>query len=184
MLTLNIKLNDEAKVLNLPTSINELTPDFLNGVTNDVQVADNYSLIGLVFVNTVARVLMIDDKNTKDATAKVTPIFIKAGATDNNYINKLKAGDNIVIASSDISMGFHINAKHNPIALNKVISLFHGAANKYNYQTNITKNIEVCFIEFKLVPNVAIHGAYVANNDNTVEIPFGVKDVTTEATSN
>lgn len=145
--------------LNLPTSISELTEDFLTNVTSHIHVTEDYSLIGIVYKESLSRILLSNNRKDKSITTSVIPIFIKSRTTDNNSIfNKMNIGDKIIIAPSDIALGHHVTSPANGITINNIVRLCEGDTTAY--QRSLTDTTPCCFIEFKLVPNCNIHGFY------------------------
>ena len=106
-------------IMNLPTKLSEITPEYLNEVTSNVVVADNYSLIGILYRESLASVMLANNRKQKNITTAVVPVFVKAGTTDTEYIKNMSCGDKIIIAPSDIAIG------HDGSKMGKGISLSH-----------------------------------------------------------
>lgn len=158
MLTLNVHGNSGEYNLNIPTSINEITEEYLNSVTEHVKVAPNYTLIGTIFREKLSSLILAARSRKKDSSIPVIPIFIKAGKTDDEFISKLNIRDKIVISPSDIMMGYHISSPRNLLTINTLLEVTDGDNTLFQKTKDL---MEYCyFIEFKLVPNCNIHGAY------------------------
>ena len=178
MLTLEVNNKQGVFQLNLPTSLNEIEESYIMEVTNHVKVDANYTLIGVVFREKLSTLVLAARKSKKNSDIPVIPIFVKAGETDSKLINSLNVRDKLLISASDIMMGYHVSAPNNLITINTILDLLDGDMKVYN---QLMTSQEMCyFIEFKLVPNCNIHGAYgpidVAGFDN----PFVKKLASTQ----
>lgn len=173
MLTLDVNSKRGVYKLNLPTSLNEITDSYILEVTDHVRVDANYTLVGVVFRERLSTLILAARKNKKDSNISVIPIFVKAGETNSNLINRLKVHDKLIIAPSDIMMGHHVSAPNNLLTINTILELLEGDVNTYN---KLIGNTEMCyFIEFKLIPNCNIHGAYGETNVAEFINPFVTK---------
>lgn len=156
----DFKIN-ENEVLSVPTSINEISSEFLLGVSSNLNIADDYALIALVYSETIPMVISSNSKR-KDITTAVLPLFVKSGHSYDDFINSIPVKAVININGSDISLGNHINFAENNISIGAVI-------NAITKDKDLAKSIlfmkeKVCFVEFKLVPTCAIKGATWGNN--------------------
>lgn len=159
--------------LNLPTSINEITKEYLTEVTKGVMIADEYSLIAII-----SKVSPFAVSTAKTNTvANVTPLFVKAGNTNNDFIQNLNCKDIVVITGSDISLGIHINIKENDLSLSKIqsylesnISMIITDFKNSNKEKNIKlyqMKTDYYFVSFKLIPNCNIHGTIKSTGYNS-----------------
>lgn len=160
--------------LNLPTSLSEITPAYLKDVTSDVLIANNYSLIAICYREAFSTVIFANNTKKKNLTTAIVPLFVKCGKNDNGFINSLNAGDKLIIAPSQIALGHHVTAPRNLITINNILSCIEGDKNIYK---EALKEAKQCyFVEFKLVPNVDINGAYKAEAETTAtDNPFVTK---------
>ena len=181
MLTLEVNSKQGVFQLNLPTSLNEIDESYIMEVTNHVKVDANYTLIGVVFREKLSTLVLSARKNKKNSDIPVIPVFVKAGKTNSKLINSLKIRDKLIISASDIMMGYHVSAPNNLITINTILDLLDGDMKVYN---QLMTSQEMCyFIEFKLVPNCNIHGAYSATDVAGFENPF-VKKLASAPNSN
>lgn len=158
MLTLEVNNKQGVFQLNLPTSLNEIDESYILEVTKHIKIDAHYTLIGVVFREKLSTIALAARKNKKNSDISVIPVFVKAGETDSKLINSLNVRDKLIISPSDIMMGHHISAPNNLITINTILDLLDGDTKVYNQLIGIQ---EMCyFIEFKLVPNCNIHGAY------------------------
>lgn len=181
MLTLKVNSKQGVFQLNLPTSLNEIDESYIMEVTSHVKVDANYTLIGVVFREKLSTLILAARKNKKNSDIPVIPVFVKAGQTDSELINNLKIRDKLIVSASDIMMGYHISAPNNLLTINTILDLLEGDTESY---TKLIGNNKQCyFIEFKLIPNCNIHGAYGATDVAEFENPF-VKKLTSAPNSN
>lgn len=181
MLTLEVNNKQGVFQLNLPTSLNEIDESYIMEVTNHVKVDANYTLIGIVFREKLSTLVLAARKSKKNSDIPVIPIFIKAGETDSKFINSLNVRDKLIISASDIMMGYHVSAPNNLITINNILDLLDGDMKVYN---QLMASQEMCyFIEFKLVPNCNIHGAYGKTDVADFNNPF-IKKLASAPTSN
>ena len=163
MVKFNVNGKAGAAVISLPTHLSEITPEYLNGVTCNVKIGDNYSLIGIIFKEKLSTLVLASRKNKKTSDIAIVPIFVKAGKTDSELINSLNTKDKLIIAPSDIMLGHHVSTPRNPLTIDNILNIIDGDLNVYNKLITIKE--DCYFIEFKLVPNCNIHGAYIDQND-------------------
>lgn len=181
MLTLEVNNKQGVFELNLPTSIDEIKESYIKEVTNHVKVAANYTLIGIVFREKLSTLVLAARERKKNSDISVVPIFVKAGETDSKLINSLNVRDKLLISASDIMLGYHVSTPNNLITINSILDLINGDPKVYN---QLMASKELCyFIEFKLVPNCNIHGAYEQNDMSDFENPF-VKKIANAPKSN
>ena len=173
MLTLDVNSNRGVFKLNLPTSLNEIDESYIMEVTNHVKVDSNYTLIGVVFREKLSTLILAARKNKKNSDIPVIPVFVKAGKTNSELINGLKVRDKLLISASDIMMGYHVSAPNNLLTINTILDLIEGDPVVNQKLMNI--NEQCYFIEFKLVPNCNIHGAYEKPKVTEFISPFVTK---------
>lgn len=154
---------------NIPTKLEEITPEYLTDVTANIDIADNYSLIALCYHEKLSTIILANRQLKKNTNINVVPVYVKCGKTDNNFINDIKCGEKILVAGSDIAMGFHVSVPANKLTINHLVAAIEGDG--YAYQNSMKHNDFCYFIEFKLVPNVAIHARY-SDKEITSKCPF------------
>lgn len=156
-------------IWNIPTKLEEITPEYLNAVTDNIDIADNYSIIALCYHEKLSTIILANRQSKKDANVGVVPMFVKCGHTDNNFIKSINCGEKVVVAGSDIAMGFHVATPINKLTINNFIAAADGDSEVYK---NAMQHSDLCyFVEFKLVPNVAIHARY-SNKESVYKCPF------------
>lgn len=152
-------------IFNFPTSFDEITQDYLKSVTEHVNVANNYSLVGIVYQEPLSSVVFARKQSKKSITSSVVPIFIKAGNTDITFINNITCKDKIIISSTQLALGHHVACSNNVLSLDYFIRCLDKdttIAKRYNNDYGMEK---CCFVDFKLVPNCDIVGYYSSNKN-------------------
>ena len=180
MLTLNVNGTQGAFTLNLPTTLSDIKKEYITNVTSHIEVDANYTVIGVVFREKLSTLVLASRKNKKNSDIAAIPIFVKAGKTDSELINKLDVGEKLIIAPSDIMLGHHLSAPANLLTINNILNIIEGDTEIYNKVMGIQESCY--FIEFKLVPNCSIHGAYKNGCDNYTN-PFVIKTGGTKKTN-
>lgn len=161
---------------NFPTSIDEITSEYLTDVTSQVHIADHHSLVGIVYHESLGSVIIARKQAKKGLTGAVVPIFIKAGTTDSEFIKSIKCKDKLIIPSSQLSLGYHVVAPANKLSLDFFLKTLDKDTNVAARYCNNYGKEECFFVEFKLVPNVDIVGFY----DESTKIPSHAEYVTIE----
>lgn len=161
---------------NFPTSLTEITPSYLEGVTSNINVADHHVLVGMVYHNTLPNVIMIGKNRKKTENFGVNVIYVKSGEENVSFIKNIKVGNRLLIDNSQLSLGHHVAAPANKLTLNNFTNILANSTENDLYQKAIadSDNREVMFIEFKIVPASAIVAEYtndkVEVENNFVEI--------------
>lgn len=153
---------------NFPTSLNELTEDVLKDIVSNIKVADNYALIALCYSDRLSNIIMTARTKKKEAKIKVTPLFVKAGKTDIDFINNAKCGQRVITTQSQLSLGIHINVPGNKLTIEYFSFIVEESSNRDLYPQELANpdQSECIFLEFKLVPICDITGLI----DNTKPI--------------
>ena len=173
MLTLKTSNARGVHELNLPTSLNEIDESYITEVTSHIKVDANYTLIGLIYREKLSTLVLAATRNKKTSDIAVIPIFVKAGESDSKFINSLNIKDKLIVSPSDIMMGYHVSAPNNLLTINNILDLVEGDPVVNKKLMNI--NEQCYFIEFKLVPNCNIHGAYEKSKVTEFVNPFVTK---------
>lgn len=156
-----------------PQSLEEISKKYFEECTNFVHPAPNYALVAVVYKDDLS-VVITAVKTKKPTNISVVPVFIKVGATDDEFIKSLNIGDKIVVAASDLSIGHHINSPYNKLTPTNIASICDGDKDIYN--TALKMQEQICMIEFKLIPINAIH-AKLDTTKNSFINPFIRKSV-------
>lgn len=158
MITFETNGSNGKYLLNLPTSIDEVKDNYLKEFGNEVEVADDYILVALLYREKLANIILSDRQNKNKIDAAVIPLFVKGGVQHSQFIYNIPFGAKVVISGSDLSLGHHVYCVNNHLTINKV--LWYTQGDGFAYQ-NALKNNQYCyFIEFKIIPASAIHGVY------------------------
>ena len=165
--------------MNLPTSLNEITEDYLLGVTNHIYVAPYYAIVAIVYRCQLGFIISTS-KRKKDLATAIVPIYVRSNPTSNSeettvkMFDSMKTGDKLIIAGTDIERGYHLTCPKNFITIDNIIRI-------YNSDTNFAKGVMMdnnfyYFVDFKLVPINDIKGFYSREKDNSFVNPFVVNN--------
>lgn len=141
-----------------PTDASEIDAPYLTAITANIHVAPHHTLVGLVYRERVSTIVMTYKQKKKGLDVGINPIFIKAGETDSNFISSLEIKDKLIIPTSMLQLGHHVNVPKNELSIDRFISTINND-NEIGKRA-ITANFPVCFVDFKIVPNTDIVGAY------------------------
>lgn len=157
---------------NFPTKLEELTSEYLLGVTKGITVAPNYSLIGLVYHEKLSTLFMTCRSKKKNASIGIIPIFIKSGKSDESIVSTAKVGQKLLISNSQIQLAHHCAAPSNRLTLDYFAKIVDANTDKDLYQTLLVNNDsqEVLFVEFKIIPNCDIVALY--DKPTKIEDPY------------
>ena len=170
-------INDGSKkfTFRLPTSIKEITNDYLLSVTDDIHVAPYHAVIATIYRCKLAEVIASNKKSRAMAIA-IVPTFVKASITDKleidtiNMFANLSCGDRLIIAGTDIERGYHLATPKNLITIDNLIKIYN--TDKDFAKSTFADNNYYYFVEFKLVPITDIKGYYKTTNNEPFVNPF------------
>ena len=165
--------------MNLPTSLNEITEDYLNGVTSHIHIAPYHCIVALVYRCKLPEIISTARKK-KDLATAIVPLFVKANITLSNssetfeMFAQMQTGDKLVIAGTDIERGYHLTCPKNFVTIDNVVRV-------YNSDSNFAKGVMMdqnyyYFVDFKLVPINDIKGFYSREKDDSFVNPFIIKN--------
>jgi len=163
-------------IFRFPTSLGEISISYLKAVTAGIHVANDYSLIALVYRETIGSVIIARKQSKKGLKSGVIPIFVKAGTTTNAFNKKITTRSKLIIPASALMTANHVVSPLNTLSIDTFIKYLDQdttVAQRYN---NNYGNEECYFVEFKLVPNCEIVGYY----DNVArDIPTNYLEIIT-----
>lgn len=172
MISLVIPGNGTKRTLNLPTSLNEISINYLSAVTSDVVIAPNYAIVAYIISAPLG--VICDTKNDK-GVARAAFKLVRM----NNPTNAIDIynGQMLIAAGTDIMRGIEITSPKNILSTNKIISLVRSCDKDENgksiknphLQFNTHYNTVVYTVGFKLVPLCDIHGSYVNLTEDAIK---------------
>lgn len=165
--------------MNLPTSLSEITEEYLIGVTKDIQIAPYHTVVALVYRCKLPEIISTAKKKRDLATA-IVPLYVSSLVPDNagvetvDMFKKINCGDKLIIAGTDLERGYHLVCPKNFITIDNVVRI-------YNNDMNFAKGVMIdqnyyYFVDFKLVPITDIKGFYSRSKDVTFVNPFIIKN--------
>lgn len=157
---------------NFPTNLKELSSEYLKQVTDSITVAPNYSLIGVVYHERLANIILTCNTKKKNTSIGVIPIFIKSGAGDKSIVDNAKVGQKLLISNTQLQLAHHCAAPANKLTIDYFANVLDAALYKNLYQTAVqdTDQSEILFVEFKVIPNCDIIALY--DDPSKVENPY------------
>ena len=154
-------INPNAVVnFHFPTSFDEIDAEYLKAITANIHVADHHTLIGIVYHEKIFNVITSVKRNAKSMTSAVTPIFIRSGNTDSDFIASATCKDKLIIPSTSLSLAYHAAAPRNVLSLDYFLRAISGDTEIFKRYDGNYGNEECFFVEFKIVPNCEIKGFY------------------------
>lgn len=155
---------------NFPTNLKELSSDYLKQVTDCITVAPNYSLVGLVYHERLAPLILTCRTKKKSANIKIVPIFIKTGKGDSSVVDDAKIGQKLLIANSSLERGYQCATPTNTLNLDYFANAVMNSIDKDIYEKAMqdADQSEVFFVDFKIVANCDIIALYgdIEKKDN------------------
>lgn len=158
---------------NFPTNLKELSNDYLKQVTDGITVAPNYSLIGLVYHEKLANLIITCVNKKKNASIGVVPIFIKTSNGDNSIVNIAKLGQKLLIGHSQLELAYKCAVPNNTLNLDYFATVINNSIDTKLYE-KAAKDVdqsEILFVDFKVIPNCDIIALYDDNITKT-ENPY------------
>lgn len=168
MINLKVMYHGEDFELNLPTKFEEVDMNYLASLVDNVEVANNYSLIAILFKQKPYAIVS-SIKQGKNSTVAAVPVMIKSGNCDSTFIKDIALGSRLSVAPSDIALGYHVSSSYNSLNPNLLVGLTKENPNLYKDTLPIDE--EVYFVDFKIIPNVNIHAA-ISNSKPIVDCYF------------
>ena len=147
--------------INLPTELDEISTDYLTEVSSNIGIAPDYSLIALIYRDKLANIINAR-KRKQDTGVSVISKFVRHGETDNNFIKSITTGTTCVISGGDLSIAHHVGCSGNDLSLSKILAISDNNNAMYSKALAYADK-DNYFVEFKLIPNSAIHGTISQN---------------------
>ena len=176
-----VKLADSKEVrYDFPTSIDEISSEYLEEITKPISVANHYCLIGLVCSNKLSNLILSARSDKKNAKLHVTPIFIKAGESDIEFIKKAKLKQRVLAVTTQIALGVHVNPPYHKLTIDHFTNSVINTSDKDIYSNELQNpdQSKCCFIEFKIIPATDIVGLLDSRGTQPNINPVTYKDTT------
>lgn len=185
---LKIKSEKMSYGINFPSSVNEITVDMLNVITEKVKLPKYYCVVALCFKTKVFDFCTMISSNNVNKDISVIPILAKISDEDSESI-KAKVGDKIIIDRSSLERSSRINIPVS-ISSDNVKNYFNSdrdlsraivtkdecaiADNNINKQLIKSNSPDIIIMEFKVV---AINDIVASTPmDNRIQDPFIIRD--------
>ena len=154
MLNVNVTGSGKGSFLSLPTTIDEVSIEYLTGVTSDVRIEPNYALVALCVSDKLST--LCSNNNKKSIDVKAISVFVRSN--DPHKAIDVLPGEKLICAPTDIMMGHEVTAPRNVLSPSKVAKLVNST--KELSAKIFTYTEHIWLVTFKLVPLNAIHGSY------------------------
>lgn len=154
--------------INIPTSLEEITPAYFENLLKNVKLAKNYCIVALCNAETLFSCVS-NYKNKTNGMNIVVPLIAKTNGYD------AEVGDRVMIEPSSLERALHLNVPNNVIGYNFVgnyciedtkltEAILKGTFfnnGKYTGVEQAKLTAPNCyFVEFKIVPFVDIKATY------------------------
>ena len=154
---------DEDVLFHFPTSLNDITPEYLEEVTRSVNVPEHHTLIGLVHKAPIHTVIFTYKQKKSGVDSQVIPIYVKHGGSNmSGFMQTPRRGNILIIPPSSLQFAYHVNCPNNVLSINYLTTFLD------EDKTAVTRaskdNFMVYFLEFKIIANAEIKGFY-SNSD-------------------
>lgn len=193
---LELKSETQNYGINLPTSLNEITPEILGTLTEGVKLPDYYCIVALCFEVKLMDIA-INVNSNKEQTVNVIPMLAKIHNDKLDHPKYLEVGHKVIIERSSLERGTHLHLatminsnnvksyiKNNETLRQRLIKGGDGSAVESNIvnimdsKKDVIKKIndkspKVYILEFKIIPINDIHATVAV--DHIVIDPFKIK---------
>lgn len=175
---ITLKNNKISKVIQVPTSVNDITQEVLEKLTKNIVLPQYRALIALCWKVSFGEVFF--NQKSKDKQAQVVPFCAKINVPkeDKDKYDWLNVGKKVIISRSGIEMGVHV---HIPNAASmQSISKWAEDVSKAENPTakginiNLLPQGQFILIEFKVVSLTDITG--VIESDVLDDDPFLINE--------
>lgn len=154
MVNLQVNYRGGDYLLSLPTTLGEISVDYLDKITQHIHVAPDYALIAILYkVRPIEIVSSV--RQNKNANVGAVAMFIKDNSNTGFY-NDIKLGDTVIISPTDIALGHTVRLVNNNLTPSKLLEL--AETNPDLNKKLIGVMTPTYFVDFKVVATAFIHG--------------------------
>lgn len=166
------------RVIKVPTSVNDITPEILTKLTENVVLSKYHALVAICWNVSFANVMF--QNKQQHQSAQVIPLMVKANLPEDCVgYDWLNVGKKVILTRSAIEMGVHVHIPHSA-SINSLERYFReiSKSEKITREDFIDPKLvpsgNFILIEFKVVNVSDISG--VVENDTLSEDPFLVNE--------
>lgn len=168
--------------INLPTKLSEITPEYLNKMTEHITVAENYAMIALVLTTKLSEYCYtIGSNKGKEPQIGVTPVIVKYSTSDDIYV-KFEAGDIAIVSNTDIERAHHCRVPSMISSDNVANYLMDDDDLRKGLQIGEIKDESgnrlgdsyIKILQFKILPISDIHGSFKPVDSITDDFVFSL----------
>lgn len=156
---LKLKSKNKLNILNIPTNINEIDKEFISTRVKDLNLADNYCAIAVIYkVNLFEFVNMINDNKNRES--KTLNIIVKSNSSK-DYI---KIYNKAIINPIEIERAINFNPKNNTLnptfiaewikkEKETMLNIMKGKDLNIDNEKDVdTSTLNIYLVEFKIIP--------------------------------
>lgn len=177
---IQIKSEKKSYGINFPTSVDELTPDVLTSITEQVKLPKHYCIIALCFKTRLFD-FVVAMNSKKEHSISVVPVLAKISEEDSIETNAA-ISDKIIISRSALEMGTHLSL---PVMISTDNARNYLASDEVLTKSIITrsnpifkdmnKRDNIIVLEFKIIPVSDIKAAVPCKADSVD--PFVIRNI-------
>lgn len=182
-----VRIENQTKgiAVDFPTSIDEITKEYFDGILNGIKLQEHYCVIALCFKDKVSNIaLALKDKS--NPIANITPVIAKIPEGNECGFRQM---EKVVIDRTNLERGVHLGINRNFISVSGFENLVKGNNTLINSLANSSywrdkgmsiSSPNIYLVEFKIVPirdiiatralDVAPYCIYVHNLDEANSI--------------
>lgn len=155
--------------LNLPTSLSEISNEYLKSITDDITIAEHYALIAISYKAKLIDLLMTAN-NKKPINTVATYSFIKANVTKDSFLSTIPVGTKLIVNDDQVNLYKPINIPTNVLSIKNILN--HTVGDKVLYSKTMSIHDDIYCLEFSIVPMIDILGTTNQNNESNVDNEF------------
>ena len=155
--------------LNLPTSLSEISNDYLKTITDDIVIAEHYALIAISYKAKLIDLLM-SANNKKSITTLTAYSFIKANVADDSFLSTIPFGTNLIVNNDQVNLYKPIPVPTNVLSIKNVLK--HTVGDKALYSKAMAIHDDIYCLEFSIVPMIDILGTTNQTNESNIDNEF------------
>lgn len=175
----NIKEGSNNFIVKLPTKLSEITKEYLEEVTEHINVAPYYAIVAAVYRAKLPEIIS-SSKKSRALSTTIVPLYVRGNIPSNmekeqiNAYSKINTCDKLIIAGTAIEIGQELTCPRNLITIDMIVRLYN-SNNEFAKGVMLDQNYYY-FLDFKLVSISDIKGSYKEVDIAGYNNPFVVKE--------
>lgn len=169
MLHLTSTIKDNKFELNLPTSLSEISNDYLKSITDDITIAEHYALVAICHKTKLVD-LLLSASNKKPISTITNYLFIKANVDTDSFVSNIPLGTKLIVNNEQVNLYKPIKIPTNVLSIKNILD--HTVGDSELYKKALSISDLCCCLEFSIVPMIDILGTTKQDIDSFVENKF------------